>query len=55
MAYRIYITDSLFYSAQNQRLTSRYIDMITPKKVDNRSETEVVNDIMSRAGLRFKK
>jgi hypothetical protein len=53
MAYRIYVTDSLFYQAQNQHLTARYVDLLN-KKVDNRSGDEIVLDVMSKAGLRFK-
>ena len=53
MAYRIYVTDMLFYQAQNQRLTSRYIDILH-KKVDHRDGDEVALDIITRAGLRIK-
>ena len=55
MAYRIYMSDSLFYYTQNQRLTHRYADFITNKiKIDNRSSDEIVMDVMNNAGLRFK-
>lgn len=53
MAYKVYISDSLFYQAQNQRLTARYHDLLN-KKVDNRTGDEIVFDIMKNAGLRFK-
>lgn len=53
MAYRVYVTDCLFYQGQNQRLTTRFVDLLN-KKVDNRSGDEIVLDVMSKAGLRFK-
>lgn len=53
MAYRTYLTDTLFYQAQNQRLTARYYDIIN-KKVDNRTGDEIVADVIAGAGLRFK-
>ena len=54
MAYRIYLTDSLFYQAQNQRLTTRYADLLKPVEVDDRDEDEIILDVMKNAGLRFK-
>lgn len=51
-AYRIYITDSLFYQAQQQRLTSRYVDIIKPQKIDNRSGDEIALDVIERLGLK---
>lgn len=53
MAYRIYVTDCIFYQGQNQHLTSRFIDLIN-KKVDNRSGDEIAIDVIKKAGLRFK-
>lgn len=53
MAYRIYVTDSLFYQGQNQRLTSRYLDLLN-RKVDNRTGDEIARDVIVGAGLRFK-
>ena len=53
LAYKIYLTDTLFYQVQNQRLTTRYIDMLN-KKVDNRTGDEIVIEVMNKAGLRFK-
>ena len=56
MAYKIYISDTLFNQGQNQRLTTRYIDLIdrhTRVNVDTRSADEIVLDVMSSAGLRF--
>ena len=56
MAYKIYISDTLFNQGQNQRLTTRYADLIdrhTRVNVDTRSADEIVLDVMSSAGLRF--
>ena len=55
MAYRVYVTDCLYYQAQGQMLTTRYADLISNKKQDQeKSSEEIVADIMSKAGLRFK-
>ena len=55
MAYRIYITDSLYYQSQGKRLSVRYAELIAPKTVvDTRDQAEIVSDIMNKAGLRFK-
>lgn len=62
MAYRIYLTDSLKYIAENtarsvssdgKYLTVRYIDIIEPKPQDNRSGDEIAIDVITRAGLSF--
>ena len=54
MAYRVYVTDCLFYQGQNQRLNIRYIDLLN-KKVDNRDGDEIALDVINNVGLRFKK
>ena len=51
MAYRIYITDSLYYEAQGKALTQRYIDIIHPAPVDPRSGDEIAMDVIGRLGL----
>lgn len=51
-AYRIYLSDSLYYQAQNQRLSQRYIEIIKPKTVDTRSGDEIALDVISRLGLK---
>lgn len=48
-----YTADSLYYSAQEKRLSIRYNDLLKKKKVDNRSGDEIVKDVMERGGLRF--
>lgn len=52
LAFRLYLTDTLFYQAQEQRLTVRYADMlfgINDKK--EMSAEEIMNDIVERAEL----
>lgn len=52
MAFRVYVTDSLFYQAQEQRLARRYAEMIKKtKKVEEKSAEEIIDDIVTRAGL----
>lgn len=52
-AYRYYITDSIFYYAQNKALKSRFYDLLN-MKIDNRSGDEIAADVISRAGLSIK-
>ena len=54
-AYRIYITDSLYYMGRNQMLEKRYYDVIHPPKVDNRSGNEIAMDVIQRLGLKVEK
>lgn len=53
MAYRVYVTDCLFYQGQNQRLTSRFVDLLN-RKVDDRDGDEIAIDVIDKLGLRFK-
>lgn len=55
LAYRIYITDSLYYYGNNQRLTKRYIDIVMPEPVDPRSGDEIALDVISRLDLKVEK
>lgn len=57
MEYRLYVTDSLFYSPQRMRLADRYADILKrmTKKEPPRSGDEIVQDIIARNGLKFKK
>ena len=57
-AYRVYVTDALRLTVENTAkyaggsyIKARYIDVIEPKKVDNRTGDEIVADIIKRAGL----
>lgn len=52
LAYRIYLTDSLYYQSEGKRLTTRYMDMIKPKPVDNRTGDEIAYDVIKRLGLK---
>lgn len=56
--YRVYVTDALRLTVENTAkfsggnyIKARYIDVIEPKKVDNRTGDEIVEDIIKRAGL----
>jgi len=53
LAYRIYVSDTLFYRNKNQALGVRYYDMLY-KKPDTRSADEIVADIIKNAGLEVK-
>lgn len=53
--YRIFVTESLRLVPQNKYLGKRYIETIdAPQKHDSADGKAIVNDIMSRAGLKFK-
>ena len=62
MAYRVYVTDALRLICENTArfvngnyLTIRFVDMIKPDsheaEIDDRTAQEIVNDIVSRAGI----
>lgn len=51
MQFKMYVADSLFYAPQRKRLTKRFVDIVTPKKVDERSAKEIVDDITKRAEI----
>lgn len=53
-AYKNYMADSLFYSAQQKRITSRFYDLLN-NKVETRSGDEIVEDVIRRAGIRIEK
>lgn len=55
-AFRLYISDSLFYYMQNMRLVDRYADLLTGKqKEPQKSGDEIVSDIFRKHNFRFKK
>lgn len=61
-AYRIYVTDALRLVAENTAryaggncIKARYIDVVEPKKQDNRTCEEITADIVERCGLTIKK
>lgn len=57
-AYRVYVTDALRLTAENtakyvggEYIKARYIEIIEPKKQDNRTCEEITADIIQRCGL----
>ena len=57
-AYRIYVTDALRIVGENMAryasgnyITARYIDVVEPKKQDNRTCEEITADVVARCGL----
>lgn len=60
--YRIYVTDALRVVAENtakfvggRSIERRYIDVVKPKKQDNRTCEEITADVVARCGLTIKK
>lgn len=60
--YRIYVTDALRVVAENtakfvggRSIEKRYIDVIEPKKKDDRTCEEITADIVARCGLSVEK
>ena len=56
--YRLYITDSLFYQARGKAFTLRYEELLDriynkPQEPEPTGD-EIVQDIMTKYGLRFK-
>ena len=55
--YQQYIADSLFAFTDNKRLTINYTEyknrIMKHAVPDNKSADEIINDIMTRHGLRF--
>ena len=48
----MYVTDALYYSKRDGfTLASRYIDIINPKPVDNRTAEEIAEDVLDKVGL----
>ena len=56
-AYRIYVTDALKSIAENTGralmsegvgMSMRYVDIINPKPVDNRTEAEIIDHIKNK-------
>ena len=55
--YRKYLTDSLFVSAQNQRLTKRYSELVQQMyaKPVTKDGDEIAADVIARLGLKLMK
>lgn len=52
-AYRVYITTSLRLIPQNKFISSSYQDILAPKNTDKLNANDIINDIISRAELKF--
>ena len=52
MAYRVYLTDSLYCLGRNEHMTVRYIDTITNTPAPDKSGDEVVEEVLSKCGLK---
>lgn len=51
-AFRLYISDSLYYQAQEKRLSVRFEDVIKPKEPMKPAE-EIIEETMLKGGLKF--
>lgn len=51
-SYRVYVTDSLYYSGQNKTVSKRYIDLVNAKPVEHRSADDIIDDVVHRVGLK---
>ena len=58
LAYRIYVSDCLRIIGENTAkmgggsyITAKFVDIINPKPVDNRTGEEIAADIIKRAGI----
>nr|DAI82399.1 MAG TPA: hypothetical protein [Caudoviricetes sp.] len=50
MAYRTYLTDTLFYMGRQQALTVRFCDIMN-HKIDTRTPDEIALDVIKKGGL----
>lgn len=53
-AYRIYVTDMLFYQCKGEMLAYRYADLLNGKTFENDQRTgdEIAKDVIERCGLK---
>lgn len=49
--YRTYVTDSLRLIPQNRWIVPRWVDIINPKQEDERTPEEIIEDVVTSAGL----
>lgn len=54
MAFRIYLTDSIYYRNEGKCINIRYAKIINPDPVDTRSGDEIASEIIEKLGLRVK-
>lgn len=52
LAYRIYVSDSLYYLNTDKKLVKRYIDIIKPYPQDKRTGDEIAIDVITKLGLK---
>lgn len=52
IAYRIYLTDSLYYMGQQKYISIRYVDMVHAERQPDVDGDAIVESILGRAGLR---
>ena len=53
LAYRIYVTDELFYSGHNKTHTERWYERYLPPKIEKTGE-EIAREVIKKAGLKIK-
>ena len=53
--YRVYITDALKAQAEGARMRERWIDSVNKKAEPEKTGDEIVLEVFSHAGLKFKK
>ena len=51
MLYRIYVTDSLYYSKRNEAIASRYVEAIKRRPVESKTADEIVDSVVASLGL----
>lgn len=55
-AYRIYVTDSLYFAGQGKALVKRYADLANTTHeeiLDDRTGDEIARDVIERCGLKY--
>ena len=50
-SYRVYMTDSIKYRAENKSLNKRWCDLVHPQKVEEIDADAIILDVIDRAGL----
>lgn len=53
MVYRTYISDSLYYQAEQKKITVRYYDLLYGKKKENKTAKEIIADVVRSTGLKL--
>ena len=51
--YKVYITDSIYYRAENKRIGIRWEDTLKPRQPEKSAE-EILDDTLKNAGLTLK-